>query len=64
MQLLFPAFILESVDLRLDVDDITAYSCGERMGGGRKGEPGDGKGDEEIDNRLTVTVSEVVVSGL
>jgi hypothetical protein len=58
---LFPAFILESVDRRLDVDDIKAYSCGDRIGGGRKGEPGDGKGDEEIDNLLTVTVREDVV---
>lgn len=32
------------------------------MGGGKKGEPGEGKGDEEIDNLLTVTVSEGVVS--
>ena len=32
------------------------------MGGGKKGEPGDGKGEEEIDNLLTVTVSEDVVS--
>jgi hypothetical protein len=63
LPILFPAFILESVDLRLVVDDITAYSCGERMGGGKKGEPGEGKGDEEIDNLLTVTVSEGVVSG-
>ena len=62
--LLAPALILESVDLRLVVvDDITAYSCGERMGGGKKGEPGEGKGDEEIDNLLTVTVSEGVLSG-
>ena len=63
MLVLFPAFILESVDLRLDVGDITAYSWGDRMGGGKKGEPGDGKGDEETDNLLTVTVSEGVVSG-
>lgn len=63
LAILFPAFILESVDLRLVVDDITAYSCGERIGGGKKGEPGEGKGDEEMDNLLTVTVSEGVVSG-
>ena len=59
---LFPAFILESVDRRLDMDEIRAYSCAERMGGGKKGEPGDGKGDEETESLLTATESAGVVS--
>lgn len=45
----------------MDVEDTTAYSCGDRMGGGKKGEPGDGKGDEEMDRLLTATVREGVV---
>ena len=32
------------------------------MGGGKKGEPGEGKGEEEMDNLLTAMVSEGVVS--
>jgi hypothetical protein len=56
---LLPTFILESVDLRLDKGAIRAYSCAGGTGGGRKGEPGDGKGDED-ESLLTVTVSEGV----
>jgi hypothetical protein len=36
-----------------------AYSCADGMGGGKNGDPGDGKGDEE-DSLLMVTVSEGV----
>lgn len=57
---LLPTFIiLDSVDLRLDNGGMGAYSCADGMGGGKKGEPGDGKGDEE-DNLLTATVSKGV----
>ena len=59
--LLLPTFIiLDSVDLRLeDGSGMGAYSCADGMGGGKKGDPGDGKGDEE-DSLLMVTVSEGV----
>jgi hypothetical protein len=53
---LLPTVILESVDLRLD---MRAYSCADGTGGGRKGDPGDGKGDED-DSLVIVTVSEGV----
>jgi len=36
-----------------------AYSCADGMGGGKNGDPGDGKGDEE-DSLLTATVSKGV----
>lgn len=45
---------------------MRAYSCADGTGGGKKGDPGEGKGDEE-DSLLMVTVSEGVesfVSGL
>jgi hypothetical protein len=58
---LLPTFILESVDLRFDTGVTRAYSCADGTGGGRKGEPGDGKGDE-AESLLTVTVSEGGVS--
>lgn len=51
--------ILESVDLRLDNGGMGAYSCADGMGGGKKGDPGDGKGDED-DSLLTATVSKGV----
>jgi hypothetical protein len=59
--LLLPTFIiLDSVDLRLeDGSGMGAYSCADGMGGGKNGDPGDGKGDEE-DSLLMVTVSEGV----
>lgn len=63
---LLPTFIiLDSVDLRLDNGGMGAYSCADGMGGGKNGEPGDGKGDEE-DSLLTATVSKGVsfVSGV
>jgi len=54
---LLPTFIiLDSVDLRLDNGGMGAYSCADGMGGGKKGDRGDGKGDEE-DSLLTATVS-------
>lgn len=57
---LLPTFIiLESVDLRLDNGGMGAYSCADGMGGGKKGDPGDGKGDED-DSLLTATVSKGV----
>jgi hypothetical protein len=56
---LLPTVILESVDLRLD---MRAYSCTDGTGGGRKGDPGDGKGDGD-DSLLIVTVSEGVSEG-
>ena len=57
---LLPTFIiLDSVDLRLDSGGIGAYSCADGMGGGKNGDPGDGKGDEE-DSLLTATVSKGV----
>ena len=57
---LLPTFIvLDSVDLGLDNGGMGAYSCADGMGGGKNGEPGDGKGDEE-DNLLTATVSKGV----
>jgi hypothetical protein len=57
---LLPTFIiLDSVDLRLDNGGMGAYSCADGMGGGKNGEPGDGKGDEE-DSLLTATVSKGV----
>jgi hypothetical protein len=59
---LLPTFILDSVDLRFETGDTRAYSCADGTGGGRKGDPGDGKGDED-DNLLTVTVSEGVSEG-
>ena len=59
---LLPTFILESVDLRFDAGDMRAYSCADGTGGGRNGDPGDGKGDED-DSLLTVTVSEGVSEG-
>jgi hypothetical protein len=58
--LLLPTFIiLDSVDLRLEDRGMGAYSCADGMGGGKNGDPGDGKGDEE-DSLLMVTVSEGV----
>jgi hypothetical protein len=58
--LLLPTFIiLDSVDLRLDTGGMGAYSCADGMGGGKNGDPGDGKGDDE-DSLLMVTVSEGV----
>lgn len=59
---LLPTFILESIDLRFDNGDMRAYSCAEGMGGGKKGDPGDGKGDED-DSLLMVTVSVGVSEG-
>jgi hypothetical protein len=57
---LLPTFIiLDSVDLRLDNGGMGAYSCADGMGGGKNGDPGDGKGDEE-DRLLTATVSKGV----
>lgn len=57
---LLPTFIiLDSVDLRLDNGGMGAYSCADGMGGGKNGDPGDGKGDEE-DSLLTATVSKGV----
>jgi hypothetical protein len=57
---LVPTFIiLDSVDLRLDNGGMGAYSCADGMGGGKNGDPGDGKGDEE-DSLLTATVSKGV----
>lgn len=58
---LLPTFILESVDLRFDNGAMRAYSCADGTGGGKKGDPGEGKGDED-DSLLMVTVSEGVVS--
>ena len=56
---LLPTFIiLDSVDFRLDNGGMGAYSCADGMGGGKKGDPGDGKGEE--DSLLTVTVSKGV----
>jgi hypothetical protein len=56
--LLLPTFIiLDSVDLRLDNGGMGAYSCADGMGGGKNGDPGDGKGDEE-DSLWMVNVSE------
>lgn len=58
--LLLPTFIiLDSVDLRMDNGGMGAYSCADGMGGGKNGDPGDGKGEEE-DSLLMVTVSEGV----
>ena len=58
--MLLPTFIiLDSVDFRLDNGGMGAYSCADGMGGGKNGDPGDGKGDEE-DNLLTATVSKGV----
>lgn len=58
--LLLPTFIiLDSVDLRLDTGGMGAYSCADGTGGGKNGDPGDGKGDDE-DSLLMVTVSEGV----
>lgn len=58
---LLPTFIiLDSVDLRLDNGGMGAYSCADGMGGGKNGDPGDGKGDDEEDNLLTATVSKGV----
>lgn len=57
---LLPTFIiLDSVDLRLDNGGMGAYSCADGMGGGKNGDPGDGKGDED-DSLLTATVSKGV----
>jgi hypothetical protein len=57
---LLPTFIiLDSVDLCLDNGGMGAYSCADGMGGGKNGDPGDGKGDEE-DSLLTATVSKGV----
>jgi hypothetical protein len=56
---LLPTFILDSVDLRLDNGGMGAYSCADGMGGGKNGDPGDGKGEEE-DSLLTDTVSKGV----
>jgi len=58
---LLPTFILESVDLRFDNGAMRAYSCADGTGGGKKGDPGEGKGDED-DSLLMVTVSEGVES--
>ena len=58
---LLPTFILESVDLRFDNGAMRAYSCADGTGGGKKGDPGEGKGDED-DSLLMVTVSEGVDS--
>jgi hypothetical protein len=58
---LLPTFILESVDLRFDNGAMRAYSCADETGRGKKGDPGEGKGDED-DSLLMVTVSEGVVS--
>src|SRR5216684_3498914 len=44
---LVPTFILDSVDLRLDNGGMGAYSCADGTGGGKNGDPGDGKGGEE-----------------
>lgn len=53
---LLPTFItLDSVDFRLDNGGMGAYSCADGMGGGKKGDPGDGKGEE--DSLLVATVS-------
>jgi hypothetical protein len=59
---LLPTFILESVDLRFDNGARRAYSCADGMGGGKKGDPGDGKGDED-DSLLIATVSGGVSEG-
>ncbi|SRR5216684_1289701 len=56
---LVPTFILDSVDLRLDNGGMGAYSCADGTGGGKNGDPGDGKGEEE-DSLLTDTVSKGV----
>ena len=59
---MLPTFILESVDLRLDNGARRAYSCADGMGGGKKGDPGDGKGDED-GSLLIATVSGGVSEG-
>ncbi len=54
---LLPTFmILDSVDLCFDKGGMGAYSCADGMGGEKKGDPGDGKGDEE-DSLVTATES-------
>lgn len=58
---LLPTFILESVDLRFDNGAMRAYSCAGGTGGGKKGDPGEGKGDED-DSLLVITVSAGVES--
>jgi hypothetical protein len=58
---LLPTFILESVDLRFDNGATRAYSCADGTGGGKKGDPGEGKGDDD-DSLLVVTVSGGVIS--
>ncbi len=59
---MLPTFILESVDLRFDNGARRAYSCADGMGGGKKGDPGDGKGDED-DSLVIATVSGGVSEG-